>query len=288
MQIHNTRDELQDRLSALVEEMPAFSSSVTRIMELTSDINCAPKDMVEVIDHDPVMTVKILKLVNSAYFGLRNEVVSIKQGVVLLGINTLKNLALTIAAVGMLPRNSITGFDSQEFLLHSLGTATIARILSQKIGIPSRESTDFFVAGLLHDFGKVVMVQFLADDMETALRNSRADQSPLQEQEHNILGFDHSEVGGELARKWGLPNELVLSIREHHDPDPATDSPMRDCVIAANLVTKKLSFGQSGNPAIHELPDPVKNRLGNDLGGLLEELGDLSEALDSTRVFASA
>jgi len=288
MQSQHNNIELQDKLSSLVEEMPAFSSSVTRIMELTSDINCSPKDMVEVIDHDPVMTVKILKLVNSAYFGLRNEVVSIKQGVVLLGINTLKNLALTIAAVGMLPRNSIKGFDSQEFLLHSLGTATIARILSQKIGVPSREATDYFVAGLLHDFGKVVLVQFMAEDMESALNQANTQAQPLHEHEHAILGFDHSEVGGELARKWGLPNELVLSIRQHHDPDPATDSAMRDCVIAANLITKNLAFGQSGNPAIGDLPDTVKNRLGNDLDGLLEELGDLSEALDNTRVFASA
>jgi putative nucleotidyltransferase with HDIG domain len=280
--------ELQDKLSALVEEMPAFSSSVTRIMELTSDINCAPKDMVEVIDHDPVMTVKILKLVNSAYFGLRNEVVSIKQGVVLLGINTLKNLALTIAAVGMLPRNSIKGFDSQEFLLHSLGTATVARILSQKIGVPPRAATDYFVAGLLHDFGKVVLVQFVAEEMEHALGQARAEQQSLHGYERAIIGFDHSEVGGELAKKWGLPKELVLSIREHHEPDPATDSPMRDCVIAANLVTKKLAFGNSGNPGVDELPETVQNRFANDLDGLLDELGDLTEALDNTRVFASA
>lgn len=280
--------EIQEKLSALVEEMPAFSSSVTRIMELTSDINCAPKDMVEVIDHDPVMTVKILKLVNSAYFGLRNEVVSIKQGVVLLGINTLKNLALTIAAVGMLPRNSIKGFDSQEFLLHSLGTATVSRILSQKIGVPARESTDYFVAGLLHDFGKVVLVQFVANDMETALGKAEAEQQPLHRFERDIMGFDHSEVGGELAKKWGLPGELVLSIREHHEPDPGTDSPMRDCVIAANIITKKLAFGRSGNTVVGNLPEPVRNRMGNDLDGLLEELGDLTEALDNTRVFASA
>ena len=132
--------ELQEKLATLVDDMPAFSSSVMRVMDLTADINCSPKELVEVIDHDPVMTMKILKLVNSAYFGLRSEVVSIKQGVVILGINTLKNLAITIAAVGMLPRNSVKGFDSQEFLLHSLGTATITRIMSHFVRAMLSES----------------------------------------------------------------------------------------------------------------------------------------------------
>lgn len=280
--------ELQEKLSSLVEDMPAFSSSVMRVMELTSNIACSPKELVEVIDHDPVMTVKILKLVNSAYFGLRNEIVSIKQGVVLLGINTLKNLAVTIAAVGMLPRHTIKGFDSHEFLLHSLGTATLSRELSQKLNIPSKESTDYFVAGLLHDFGKVVLVQFMSEEMEAALLKAAEEDVPLDHAEREIMGFDHSQVGGELAQKWGLPKELVLSIREHHEPDTDNnDSPMRDCVIAANMLIKRLEFGNSGNPLHGELPASVSARFGNDLDGLLEELGDLSEPLENTRVFAS-
>lgn len=280
--------ELQEKLSALVEDMPAFSGSVMRVMELTSDIGCAPKDLVQVIDHDPVMTMKILKLVNSAYFGLRNEIVSIKQGVVILGINTLKNLAVTIAAVGMLPRQSIKGFDSQEFLLHSLGTATLSRLLSQKLGIPSKDATDYFVAGLLHDFGKIMLVQFMPQEMEAALQRAVDEETELHHIETELFGFDHSIAGGELARKWGLPNELVLSIREHHDPDSETsDSPMRDCVIAANLLTKRINFGQSGNPLVPELPDQVADRFSNNLDGLLEELGDLSGPLENTRVFAA-
>lgn len=280
--------ELQEQLSALVEEMPAFSGSVMRVMELTSDINCSPKELVQVIDHDPVMTMKILKLVNSAYFGLRNEIVSIKQGVVILGINTVKNLAVTIAAVGMLPRQTIEGFDSQEFLLHSLGTATLARILSQEIGVPAREATDYFVAGLLHDFGKIMLVQFKPEEMQSALQRAREEEIELYLAEKDIFGFDHSEAGGALAEKWGLPAELVLSIREHHEPKSTeADLPMRDCVLAANQLSKKLEFGHSGNPVIAELPTQVQARFDNNLDGLLEELGDVSEALESTRVFAS-
>ena len=279
----------QEKIEEMIEAMPAFSGSVTRIMELTADINCAPRDLVEVIDHDPVMTVKILKLVNSAYFGLRQEILSIKQGVVILGINTVKNLAITIAAVGMMPRNSIAGFDSQDFLLHSLGTATIARILSQRIGISNKESTDFFVAGLLHDFGKVVLVQSMPEKMQEALSKAANEEMDLCAAEMEIVGTTHADLGAMLARKWKLPETLARSIEEHHNSSEANeDLPMRDCVIAANLLSKRLEFGHSGNPHNTEFPKPVEERFGGNLEKLLSELGDLSGELDKTRAFAAA
>lgn len=280
----------QEKLDDMVESMPAFSSSVMRVLDLTADINCSPRDLVEVIDHDPVMTLKILKLVNSAFFGLRQEIVSIKQGVVILGINTVKNLAITIAAVGMLPRNSINGFDSQEFLLHSLGTATISRLLAEHIGVSKKESTDYFVAGLLHDFGKVVLVQFMPTEMEEALDLAANEQIDLCTAESQSLGTTHADIGAKLATKWQLPESLINSIGEHHAPNE-TDSEstcMRDCVIAANLLTKQIGFGNSGNPAIPELPEIVATRFGTGLDGLTHQLGDVSDQLERTRAFASA
>ena len=279
----------QEKLDDMVESMPAFSSSVMRVLDLTADINCSPRDLVEVIDHDPVMTLKILKLVNSAFFGLRQEIVSIKQGVVILGINTVKNLAITIAAVGMLPRNSIQGFDSQEFLLHSLGTATIARLLAQHIGVPTQESTDYFVAGLLHDFGKVVLVQFMPAEMEEALQLAANENIDLCTAESQSLGATHADIGAMLATKWQLPESLVNCIGEHHSPsnDDNDSTRMRDCVFAANLLTKKVGFGNSGNPFISELPDIVASRFGSGLDALAETLGDVTDQLEKTRTFAT-
>lgn len=278
----------QEKIAGMVDAMPAFSSSVTRVMEMTADINCCPRDLVEVIDHDPVMTVKILKLVNSPYFGLRNEIVSIKQAVVILGINTLKNLALTIAAVGMLPKQSINGFDNKEFLLHSLGVAALARLLSQRVGVPAKESTEYFVAGLLHDFGKVVLVQYLPDEMKSALSLASTGEMDLCDAELEIFGSTHPEFGAMLARKWRLPEPLIISIAEHHKPtEENDDSCMRDCVIAANSLVKKAAFGSSGNPYIADLPDAVAKRFGGDLEFLVADLGDVVDTeLEKIRTIA--
>ncbi|MCG8415660.1 MAG: HDOD domain-containing protein [Pseudomonadales bacterium] len=278
----------QEKIDDMVDAMPAFSNSVMRVLDLTADINCSPRDIVAVIDHDPVMTMKILKLVNSAYFGLRQEVVSIKQGVVMLGINTVKNLAITIAAVGMLPRNSIEGFDSQEFLLHSLGTATLSRILSHRIGIPAKESTDYFVAGLLHDFGKVVMVQSMPEEMEQALNKAANEDIDLCVAEQEIFGSTHADFGAMLASKWQLPAALINSIGEHHElRTEDQDCPMRDCVVAANILTKKIAFGNSGNPQVTDLPAQVASRFGCNADDLLAQIENIDEQLEKTRSFAS-
>lgn len=279
-------NELQEKILKMVEKMPAFSSSVTKVLELTSDINCAPKDLVSVIDHDPVMTIKILKLVNSAYFGLSKEVATIKQGVVILGINTLKNLSITIAAMGMLPQKKDGLFNSGDFLLHSLGTATLTRLLSQNLGVPSKDSNDYFVAGLLHDFGKVVLVQYMPEEMNRALTRSVEENIPLYQAEQQEIGSDHTEVGGMLAEKWKLSKDLIISLKEHHAP-VSESAKIRDCVIAANQIIKLREFGHAGSATIEPLPDVVANRFSMDLETLNESLGELSDELEKTRVFAS-
>src|SRR5574343_877045 len=125
--------ELTQKLAAAVDGMPAFPKSVQRILELTRDVNSTPKELVEVIDKDPVVTVKILKVVNSAYYSLPKQITSINHAVVYLGFNSIKNLALGIAAIGMLPEKNDSGFDVQQYLLHSLATAAIAKHIAAKV-----------------------------------------------------------------------------------------------------------------------------------------------------------
>jgi len=111
--------ELAKKLTTAVERMPAFPKSVQKILELTRNMDVQPKTLVEVIEKDPVMTVKILRVLNSAYYSLPNKITSINHSVVYLGFNTIKNLALSIASVGILPKHNVAGFDIQQYLMHS-------------------------------------------------------------------------------------------------------------------------------------------------------------------------
>ncbi|MBF0284037.1 MAG: HDOD domain-containing protein [Magnetococcales bacterium] len=279
-------NDLQQRLVKMVDKMPAFPSSVSRVLQLTSDINCSPKELVQVIDHDPVMTVKILKLVNSAYFGLARKIISVNQAVVFVGINTIKNLALTIATMGMLPKENRAGMNMTRFLLHSLGSATVAKMLSQRLDVPPLESTDYFVAGLLHDFGKVVFAQFMPSEFERALKRAEKGKMELHLSEMEEVGADHSQLGGMLGEKWQLPADLVTCIREHHAPvSTGKVAMMRDCVIAANEITKFADFGNAGSCVVEAFPEGVAQRFNMEVKELAGSLTNLSEELEKTRIF---
>jgi putative nucleotidyltransferase with HDIG domain len=272
----------------LVEQMPAFPQAVTKVLDMASRPDCAPKALVKVIEHDPVMTMKVLKLVNSAYFGLSRPINSINHGVVYVGINTIKNLALSIAAIGMLPKSNQAGFDMNQFLLHSLGVASLAKLLATHLGVSDKDATDFFVAGLLHDFGKVVLAQFKPEEFRLCLDQAAEQQRGLHEVEMETQGISHDEIGGRLAEVWKLPPGLVHAIHHHHHPEfgaeEAADG-MCEAVFAANQIVRSLSFGDAGNPLIMEFPDSVSERLGNDLPGLMPVLGDLNGEMEKARLF---
>ena len=180
-------EQMQRHLSAMVEQMPPFPKSIHQVMGMTSDINCAPKDLVGVIERDPVLTMKILKMVNSAFFALSREVASVQHALVYLGMNTIKNLAVAIATVDALPRNSIPELPMSAFLTYSLGTAAIAQRLARE-NLHLRDASDHFVAGLLHDFGKAVLVQFESATYVRVVQKAHRDQRELAEVEEEEKG----------------------------------------------------------------------------------------------------
>jgi putative nucleotidyltransferase with HDIG domain len=275
--------ELTKTLTAAVDGMPAFPKSVQRVLELTRDVNSTPKDLVEVIDKDPVLTVKILKVVNSAYYSLPKQITSVGHAVVYLGFNTIKNLALSIAAIGMLPKTNEAGFDGQQYLLHSLATAAIAKQLGLKVD--DADPMDCFIAGLLHDFGKVVLAQFMPKEFRGALEVSQQQGTSLHLALRQTLGVDHAVVGAMLVEKWRFAPHLVETIRYQYGPELA-DSDMIACVFGANQVSKRLNFGFAGNLLVEEFPPAVSKRLGGTLDEVIAALGDLNPLFEEAKIFS--
>ena len=274
--------ELSQKLAAAVDRMPAFPQSVQKILDLTRDVNCSPKDLVQVIDKDPVVTVKVLRVVNSAYYSLPKQITSINHAVVYLGFNTIKNLALSIAAIGMLPADNAAGFDGQQYLLHSLATAGIAKQLALRVN--DADPMDCFIAGLLHDFGKVVFAQYMPAEFRKALEDSQWNETPLHLALRRIIGVDHAVVGAMLVEKWHFAPSLIETI-QYQFVDDLKDTDMIACVFAANQISKKLNFGFGGNPCIEEFPPTVVKRLGGTLDEVIESLGDLTPMFEEAKIF---
>lgn len=277
--------ELERKLTTAVERMPAFPKSVQTILEMTRNINCLPKDLVGVIEKDPVMTMKILRVINSAYYGLPNKITSVGQSVVYLGINTIKNLALSFAAVGILPRFNTTGFDIQRYLLHSLTVAAIGRLLCEKYARAEADPGDCYIAGLLHDFGKVVFAQFMSGEFMKALAFTVDRGLPLYAAEAEVIGADHAFVGALLAKKWQFAEPLVNCIRNHHAEHAEPDA-MLDCLRMADAICRKHAFGDSGNPWREEELTQLPARFGNDMEAVIAALGDLQRVVEDAQAFA--
>jgi putative nucleotidyltransferase with HDIG domain len=280
-----TSTELTKKLSAAVEKMPAFPKSVQRILELTRDSNCQPKELVMVIEKDPVMTMKLLRILNSAYYSFPQKITSVNQSVVYLGINTVKNMALSFAAMGVLPAQNAAGFDVQRYLMHSLATASLARSLCQKFGGGETDPTDCYIAGLLHDFGKVVFAQFMPEEFKQALAMSAEQSISLHVAEQEVIGADHSIVGAMLVEKWQFPQSLTDTIRFHHS-DISPENMVQCCLFVANQISKKLSIGDSGNHIVEALSPELVNRFGGDIDDIIARLGDVSKIAEEVESVA--
>lgn len=270
------------RLVALVEKMPAFPKSVQKVVELTSNIDVSAKEIVRVIECDPVLTVKILKVINSAFYGLQQKINSVQRAVVHIGLNTVKNLAMSVAAMGMLKISNKADFNADAFLLHALTTAAISRSLAERIKLSQQDCSDCFVAGLLHDFGKVIFAEYLPDCFKLALEKSRQNHIPLHMTELEFIGLDHAQAGALLAEKWGLSAVLIEAIRHHHD-QPV--NALGECLFAANQISKQLRIGNGGNPVVEAFPEAVESRFGLSLEALIAALGNQDAVIREAESF---
>jgi putative nucleotidyltransferase with HDIG domain len=277
--------ELSKKLSDAVEKMPAFPKSVQRILELSRDINCPPKELVSVIEKDPVMTLKLLHILNSAYYSFPKQITSVNQSIVFLGLNTIKNMALSFAVIGALPQQNAAGYDMQRYLMHSLITASLSRILCQKFNKDGTDPGDCNLVGLLHDFGKIVFAQSLPGEFSEALSYSAANNVPLHIAERKIIGVDHSVVGAMLVEKWQFPKFLSDAIRHHHD-DILPNSTLQSCLFVADQLSKHKYFNNSGSSVTEELPPAIAARFGANLDEILVQLGDLSNVVAEANAFA--
>ncbi len=280
-----TEIELTRKLSAAVEKMPAFPKSVQRIIELSRDINCSPKEMVQVIEQDPVMTMKLLRVINSASYGFTKQVTSVNQSMVFLGLNTIKNMALSFAAMGVLPRQTEVGFDVHGYLTHSLTTAALARILCQKYRRDDTDPADCYIAGLLHDFGKVVLGQFLPAESSAAHAYSIAHSVSLHTAEQQTIGIDHTVIGGMLVKKWQFPGALTETIRNHHGEIPPGDT-VQSCLFVGNQISKQLKLGNGGNQTVEPLPPEMESYFGGSLQDIIASLGDISALENEAQMVA--
>lgn len=221
------------------DELPEVPQIAFRAIELLNDPDTEVSHLAEVIASDQALTAKVLRLCNSAYYGLSRNVTTISEAVMIVGFSSVKSLVLMITTQSTLNKG-LLGYKigPGEFWRHSLCTAESARVLAQQIAYPKTE--EGFIAGLIHDIGKMVLNQYALPEVYRATNLSQKEHIPIHQAEQRILGFDHAEAGASLAERWNFPAVLVDSIRFHHDLSQSLqqDQPLSFIVAIANLMAQ--------------------------------------------------
>jgi len=267
------------------DEMPIFSPILGKVEQLSREMNPSPADLIRLVMLDPVLTGKVIQLVNSSFYGLRQPVRSLSQAVLLLGINTVKNLAIsTVMISALFTRGKGSPLNPAAFWRHCLGTAISSKFLAKSLRMPPDDQETFFVAGLIHDIGKILFIKADPVRYGRALSDSQRLDVTLTFAELSHFGCDHTQSGGMLARKWKLENTITDVIKRHHDVTRHTGSNARDVVTVSNNLCKQGLIGESGNRVIEESED-LSNHIGLDRSVLEDAARRLPEELDKAQQF---
>ncbi len=255
--------------------LPSLPHIFSRLIELMGDTISSADDFARVILKDPALSARLLKIVNSPFYGFRAEIDTVSQAVTIIGINDLYALCLGTSVLSAFRTIPIELVDMPSFWKHSIACGIIARTIAENKGYAHRER--FFVAGLLHDIGRLIMYHHLPDHSQAALDYAARHALLLSHAETEVLGFDHTRMGGMLIKKWKLPKELDHMIRYHHTPEYGMHPEESAVIHIADVIANAFQTGTSGEVLIPQL-DPLAWRQIDLPGQLLKTLAEQIDA----------
>ena len=228
-----TRAEVIKDIERQINNLPAFSVVVSKVLRVVDNPISSARDIEKVVKYDQVLASKILKMANSAYYGYAGKISTLSQGVVILGLNTLRALLLTASANKIMNRK-LLGYrlEEGEFWEHSVLTALGSRDLANKLRYKNPEEA--FVGGLLHDIGKLVLDRHVLKNRGIIEDIINKEGVPLTEAEREVLGINHANVGRRMAEKWNFPPVLSEVINFHHEPERAREN--KELVAVVSII----------------------------------------------------
>ena len=232
-----------DKIVSSIGDLPATPVIISSLMNLTSDLNTDINKITRALMSDQSLTAKVLKLSNSSFYGRAKEVKTLKESIVLLGFKTLRSLVVATSTHSLY--NSSGGEFHNKLWEHTLGAAISARLIAKKIRHPLVEEA--FIAGLLHDIGKLVFLQKKPQEYIEIIIKTEMAQGQFIVFEEEKFEFNHTDIGLLLLHKWSFPKELSNAVFEHHDPIEVGDNekppPLSFVIHLANLMSKRLGVG---------------------------------------------
>lgn len=245
---------------SLLKSFPSMPGAALKLLVLMDDPDVNVLEIEAILRQDPGLTANILRLANSAYFGMPSKVGSIKQAVLLLGLKRLVQIVVA-SCVSAIMDKPVIGYDLPpgELWHHSIGVTVAAEGLIKELKVDAGE--EIFTAALLHDIGKLVVGEFIdkhIQEMEAALSQGVS----FEKAESMILGTNHAEVGAQILTRWSFPSSIVSAVRWHHNPESAEcPDMMLDIIHVANVLCLMIGVGVGRDGLQYKPSEAVVGRL---------------------------
>ncbi|MBN1916603.1 MAG: HDOD domain-containing protein [Verrucomicrobia bacterium] len=264
-----------DQLVDQIDQVPVMAPVHARLVRMIQASDVSAKELSEAISGDPSLTAHVLRLVNSAVYGFPRQVGTVSQAVLLLGFDAIAQQVLGHARRALMePAERAGPLDFRAFWQHSVAVAAGARILARRVAHRNEEA--LFVAGLLHDIGRVLLAQYMPDALERAMERAWRLRLSLYDAERQTIGFTHCRLGERMAMRWDLPDLVVDAVAFHHEPDVTERHSLETRIIeAADILAKAMSLGSSGNDRVTSIPARTREMLDLDA----DEIEPLMEAV---------
>jgi len=274
-----------NRIIGRIEDLPTLPRTVLKITELVNDPTSSAKDLSRIITDDQVLTARLLKLVNSSFYGFPQRISTITGAIVLLGFDAIRNLLLTTSVFDVFSDNKKTGRLKQEkFWDHSLGCAVGAKVIGNHMRYDRLE--ELFVSGLLHDIGKIVEMMFFAKEFAKVTNLVDAQNMLMVSAEQFVFGYTHAEVGQLLGQRWNLPPKLISVIAHHHRPGFAGRFAIEAAIIhLADIFCRALNIGSGGDRKIPPLDAIAWETLKIRTGAIEPVLEEIKSEYDDISMF---
>lgn len=232
-----------------LNNLPTLPNLLQKFTEMIKNPKTSMAAFGKELSKDQVLTSKILKLINSAFYGFPGRISTVTHALVLLGYDALKGLIVTSNIFEHLPE------EAYSLWRHSIAVSLMSRAIVKELSLADVE--EFVVAGLLHDIGKVVLRLEAPKEYKMVAQHAENSKQPIWKSEREILGFDHADIGLWLCEKWTLPQKLTIPIGYHHLPATAKEYSLRVAVVAvADMLVRGMGSGAENDLPL-EIPDPV-------------------------------
>lgn len=255
--------KILEKISNL-SSIPTLPSIIGQITCLLQNPKTSAEELGRAITSDQALAAKVLKLVNSAFYGFPGRISTITHAIVILGFSTIKNVVLTASILDMFKKKSDnTDFDIEQFWVHSISCGAAAKSIARFTDNKRKE--ECFIAGLIHDLGKILLYQYLPELFMETYTFSIRNKLLFYESELQLFKITHQEIGGTLAERWNLPQMLQQAIKYHHNPHPAQEYFSTTSIVhCADILVRALDYGYGGDDQLPNMSETAWKSLNLD------------------------